>query len=69
MHKELIKIVAQSLIVGSNHAKFNFMAKTKYTCSYQLVFAISTVNFVIMCYFLKIEDQVQWIVNYIYTVT
>ena len=47
-----------SLIVGSNHAKFNFMAKTKYTCSYQLVFAISTVNFVIMCYFLKIADQV-----------
>ena len=34
------------------------MAKTKYTCSYQLVFAISTVNFVIMCYFLKIADQV-----------
>ena len=34
------------------------MAKTKYTCSYQLVFAITTVNFVIMCYFLKITDQV-----------
>ena len=29
-----------------------------YTCSYQLVFAITTVNFVIMCYFLKIADQV-----------
>ena len=34
------------------------MAMTKYTCSYQLVFAITTVNFVIMCYFLKITDQV-----------
>ena len=34
------------------------MAKTKYTCSYQSVFAITTVNFVIMCYFLKITDQV-----------
>ena len=29
-----------------------------YTCSYQLVFAITTVNFVIRCYFLKIADQV-----------
>ena len=34
------------------------LSTSTYTCSYQLVFAITTVNFVIMCYFLKIADQV-----------